>query len=57
MTTSASTAGEHEVMVGLSDTTHCDYGIEAMTMVTVAKGHEEDKHEEEIELGRLDVLP
>ena len=70
VTTSASTAGEHEVMVGLSDTAHCDYGIEAMTMVTVAEGHEEDErekdkheedgeeeHEEEIELGRLDVLP
>lgn len=57
-----STSGEHKIMAGLSDRNHCDYGIHAMTTVTVGKGtsvedHGTHKEDAEIEIGRLEVQP
>jgi hypothetical protein len=58
-------AGKHQFMVVLSDTQHCEYDIDAMTMVQVEHGFEhspedhgaEEEGGEEIELGRLEVQP
>ena len=62
--------GEYEIMVTLNNAQHCDYGIQAMTTVTLDDGqsmptdHTNDSgdggsggQEEEVELGRLIVQP
>ena len=61
-------AGEHRLMVVLSDPHHCEYDARAMTVVTVEEGrpggmdHETNAGDEEggpgeVELGRLEVHP
>ena len=56
-------AGDHRFMATLSDNAHCEYGVSTHVTVHIEEGghgkdatHHEDP-EEEIELGRLDVLP
>ena len=36
-------AGEHDIMVRLSDTEHCYFGVDAMTTVMVAEGASDGK--------------
>ena len=63
-------SGEYEIMVSLNNAQHCDYGIQAMTTVTLDDGQSmptdhtngsgdsgSGGQEEEIELGRLVVQP
>ena len=63
-------SGEYEIIVSLNNAQHCDYGIQAMTIVMLDDGqfmptdHTNDSgdsgsggQEEEIELGRLVVQP
>ncbi len=60
-------AGEHDIMVRLSDTEHCYFGVDAMTTVTVAEGASGDGMDmgegdgatepEETIIGFLEVLP
>ena len=64
------TAGEHDIMVRLSDTEHCYFGVDAMTTVTLSEGashdemdmgegggHGETTEPEETVIGFLEVLP
>ncbi len=70
VTVPVDTAGEHQLMVSLSDDAHCSLGITAMTKITVAEGsdHEtespeasEEEHDEEesdgVLLGAIEVYP
>ena len=63
-------AGEHDIMVRLSDTEHCYFGVDAMTTVTLSEGaseggmdmgegggHGEATEPEETVIGFLEVLP
>ena len=63
-------AGEHDIMVRLSDTEHCYFGVDAMTTVTLSEGashdemdmgedggHGETTEPEETIIGFLEVLP
>ncbi len=64
-------AGEHDIMVRLSDTEHCYFGVDAMTTVMVMEGashggmdmgegdggHGEATEPEETIIGFLEVLP
>ncbi len=59
-------SGDYEIMVSLNNARHCDYGIQAMTTVTMegagsaadtSTGDMTMEQPEEIELGRLVVLP
>lgn len=63
-------AGEHDIMVRLSDTEHCYFGVDAMTTVTLSEGvsdggmdmgegggHGEATEPEETIIGFLEVLP
>ena len=63
-------AGEHDIMVRLSDTEHCYFGVDAMTTVTLSEGgspdgmdmgsgggHGEAIEPEETIIGFLEVLP
>ena len=62
-TTTVKKAGNYQFMATLSDNAHCEYGVSTHVTVHVAEGghgKEADHHEdagEEIELGRLNVLP
>lgn len=62
--------GEHDIMVRLSDTEHCYFGVDAMTTVTLSEGasrdemdmsegggHGEPTEPEETIIGFLEVLP
>ena len=65
------TAGEHDIMIRLSDTEHCYFGVDAMTTVTLAEGAAGDSmsmddghgdqeslpEPEETVIGFLEVLP
>ena len=63
-------AGEHDIMVRLSDTEHCYFGVDSMTTVTLSEGvsdggmdmgegggHGEATEPEEAIIGFLEVLP
>ena len=63
-------SGEYEIIVSLNNAQHCDYGVQAMTTVTLDDGQSmttdhtngsgaggSGGQEEEIELGRLVVQP
>ena len=55
--------GEHDIMVALADTSHCDYEFQEMRTVTIEEGaamdHEGDQQaaSEDILLGSLEVHP
>ena len=65
------TAGDHDIMIRLSDTEHCYLGVDAMTTVTLSEGaagdgmsmddghgdHESLPEPEETVIGFLEVLP
>ncbi len=55
-------SGQYDIMVSLNNAHHCDYGIQAMTTVTMQEagggmGNMDMEQPKEIELGRLVVQP
>ena len=65
---SVESAGEHDIMVRLSDTEHCYYSVTAMTTVALTEGADHDSMDdsggegtvaapEETVIGFLEVLP
>ena len=55
--------GEHDIMVALADTSHCDYEFREMRTVTIEEGAAMDREDdqqsasEDILLGSLEVHP